>query len=81
MWKQVKIASNGWAMEEAQSLCGERLYQDLPCWEIALVGFAVASPGAALKRMKKAMMAHPRSRAGSFPQARGAGAEGEEKPF
>lgn len=61
--------------------CGERLYQNLPCWEIALVGFAVASPGAGLKRMKKAMMAHPRSRAGSFPQARGAGAEGEEKPF
>lgn len=34
-------------------------------------GFAVASPGAGLKGMKKATVAHPRSRAGSFPKVQG----------
>lgn len=44
--------------------------------------FAAASPGAGLKGMKKATMAHSCQEQGwELTQARGPGAEGEEKPF
>lgn len=68
VWKQVKIASNGWAMEEAQPLCGEQLHQDLPCWEIALAGVCCCQSWSRAQGMKMAMVAHPRSKAGSSPE-------------
>lgn len=81
VWKQVKIASNGWAMEEAQSLCGEHLYRDSPCWETALAGVCCCQYWCRAQRDEESNGGSSQEQGWELPRACSPGPEGEEKPF